>query len=99
MFKKMWEVVKDSDQDVSYSQGRVEFGYEGWDLFVQGKVSEVLGGEGVVRGFGDICMLQGQGKIDEVRYLEEKESFEDKSSFLDSDEDLDIVIKDLLRFK
>ena len=70
-------------------------GHEGRDLPVHGKASEVPGGEGAAKGPGDTPMTQGQGKTDEVRHLDEKESSEDKSSSLDSDEDLDTAIKDL----
>lgn len=41
----------------------------------------------------------GPGKVAEARPRDEKESSEDKSSSLDSDEDLDTAIKDLLRSK
>ncbi|XP_022434007.2 protein phosphatase 1 regulatory subunit 26 [Delphinapterus leucas] len=44
-------------------------------------------------------VLPGPGKAAEARRVDEKESSEDKSSSLDSDEDLDTAIKDLLRSK
>ncbi|KAK2112573.1 hypothetical protein P7K49_012320 [Saguinus oedipus] len=55
-------------------------GHEGRDLPVQGKVSEAPGGEGAAR------LSQGQDKTDKARRLAEKESSEDKSSSLDSDD-------------
>lgn len=41
-------------------------------------------------------MTPGYGKSVEVRSVDEKESFEDRNSSLDSNEDLDTTIKDLL---
>lgn len=41
-------------------------------------------------------VMPGHGKSVEARSVDEKESFEDRSSSLDSNEDLDTTIKDLL---
>uniref|UniRef100_A0A2K5CRD0 Protein phosphatase 1 regulatory subunit 26 N-terminal domain-containing protein n=1 Tax=Aotus nancymaae TaxID=37293 RepID=A0A2K5CRD0_AOTNA len=82
--KKTREVVEDGGQDADHSQGRAEPGHEGWDLLIQDEASKAPVGESAT------CLSQAQGKTDE-------ESSED--TFLDSDEDLDTAMKDLLRSK
>uniref|UniRef100_A0A8C0XIP9 Protein phosphatase 1 regulatory subunit 26 N-terminal domain-containing protein n=1 Tax=Castor canadensis TaxID=51338 RepID=A0A8C0XIP9_CASCN len=98
--------VRESVQDCDCSQTKAQPGHDGQDSPNQGKGSEVPGvGEeardqpaltrtvGLSDAHGDL------GKPDEGRSVGEKESSEDKSSSLDSDEDLDMAIKDLLRSK
>lgn len=46
-----------------------------------------------------LAVLPGPGKLAEAPCVEEKDSSDDKSSSLDSDEDLDTAIKDLLSSK
>ncbi|XP_046321558.1 protein phosphatase 1 regulatory subunit 26 [Marmota monax] len=103
--------VKDSAQDGDRSQGQAQPGHSGQDPPSQGNASEAPDRECQARSqpvpsrpflLSDVCVSQGlgvQGKAGEGRSVGERESSEDKSSSLDSDEDLDTAIKDLLRSK
>lgn len=102
---------KESTQDGDCSQGQAQPGRSGQDPPSQGKAGEAPGRECQSRsqpvpsrpvGLTDVCVPQGlggQGKAEEGRSVGERDSSEDKSSSLDSDEDLDTAIKDLLRSK
>lgn len=95
--------TKEAAQDGDGSQGQAQPG--------QGKAGEAPGRECQARSqpvparpfvLSDVCMSQGlgvPGKAEEGRRVGERDSSEDKSSSLDSDEDLDTAIKDLLRSK
>lgn len=104
--KKTRQVAKDGARDAEHSQAKVHPG--------QGKASEPSPREGEIRGqplpcrtarLGDELsapdtrdgVSPGPGKAAELRSIDE--SSDDKSSSLDSDEDLDTAIKDLLRSK
>ncbi|XP_051022946.1 protein phosphatase 1 regulatory subunit 26 [Acomys russatus] len=101
---------RESAQDSDYIQGRLQPGRDGWDPL---KVTEAAGGEAEAKdqpvtsrtvGLSDTHLSQGRGgltaKTGEGKSAGgEKDSSEDKSSSLDSDEDLDMAIKDLLRSK
>uniref|UniRef100_H0XZD8 Protein phosphatase 1 regulatory subunit 26 n=2 Tax=Otolemur garnettii TaxID=30611 RepID=H0XZD8_OTOGA len=97
--KKTREVVKEGSQDIDHTLGTAESGYDGQDLPSQGKADEAPGREGEARGPSGAHVPPGHCKAVEARGIDEKESSEDKSSSLDSDEDLDTAIKDLLRSK
>ncbi|ERE71349.1 protein phosphatase 1 regulatory subunit 26 [Cricetulus griseus] len=102
---------KESAQDSNHIQGKGQPGHDGWDPPSQSKLPEAPGGEAEAKdqavpsrtaGLSDAHLSQGQGglgKVSEGKCAGEKESSEDKSSSLDSDEDLDMAIKDLLRSK
>ncbi|ELV13161.1 hypothetical protein TREES_T100011161 [Tupaia chinensis] len=99
MSKKTREGVKESSQDPDHSWA---------ELPGQGKATEAPGKEGEARGqplpsrtavLGSPHGPQGHSQADEARRADGKGSSEDKSSSLDSDEDLDTAIKDLLRSK
>ncbi|MBZ3885156.1 Protein phosphatase 1 regulatory subunit 26 [Sciurus carolinensis] len=91
--------AKEGTQDGDSSQGQAQPGRSGQDPPGQGKAGETLGRECQARGGSVSQGLGGQGKAEEGRSVGEGESSEDKSSSLDSDEDLDTAIKDLLRSK
>ncbi|XP_008842155.1 protein phosphatase 1 regulatory subunit 26 [Nannospalax galili] len=103
--------VRESTQDGDHSQGKGQPSNDGQDRLSQGKANEVPGGEAETKGqpapsrtvgLSDAHVSQGnesQGKAGEGKSTGEKGSSEDKSSSLDSDEDLDMAIKDLLRSK
>lgn len=94
---------RESTQDADHIQGKAQPGHDGWDPLGHNKITETPGGEAEAKeqpvisrtvGLSDTHLPQGAlGKATE------KESSEDKSSSLDSDEDLDMAIKDLLRSK
>lgn len=96
---------RESAQDGDHIQGKVQHGHDGWDPLGQSKITETPGGEAEAKdppvssrtvGLSDTHLSQGHGALGKAS---EKESSEDKSSSLDSDEDLDMAIKDLLRSK
>ncbi|XP_069871068.1 protein phosphatase 1 regulatory subunit 26 [Dipodomys merriami] len=101
----------DSAQSGSHSQTVVEPGCEGQDSASQAKASKAPAGQSEAKsqsvpsrtlGLIDSQAAPGFGnprKADKGGSVREKESSEDKSSSLDSDEDLDTAIKDLLRSK
>ncbi|XP_045418698.1 protein phosphatase 1 regulatory subunit 26 [Lemur catta] len=97
--KKTRDMVKEGGQDADHSGGKAEPGYSGQDLPSQGKAGEAPGREGQATAPGAAHVPQGHHKTVETKGMDEKESSEDKSSSLDSDEDLDTAIKDLLRSK
>uniref|UniRef100_A0A8C5P5T5 Protein phosphatase 1, regulatory subunit 26 n=1 Tax=Jaculus jaculus TaxID=51337 RepID=A0A8C5P5T5_JACJA len=91
--------VRERAQDIDH---KAQPSHDGRDPPGQAKPSEAPGGESEARrqllplntvGLSDGQVSQGHGSAGE------KESSEDKSSSLDSDEDLDTAIKDLLRSK
>ncbi|XP_019495316.1 PREDICTED: protein phosphatase 1 regulatory subunit 26 [Hipposideros armiger] len=106
--KKAREAVKEGALDADHSQGRTQPG-RGRAGEAPGREGEARGQPLPCRtvGLSDEDMAPdarggvspGQGKAVEARSVDEKESSEDKSSSLDSDEDLDTAIKDLLRSK
>ncbi|KAK2488477.1 hypothetical protein MC885_003733 [Smutsia gigantea] len=104
--KKTRQVAKEGGRDADHSQANVQPG--------QGKASEASTREGEIRGQPLPCRMArlgdelsvpdtrdgvspGPGKVAGSRSIDE--SSDDKSSSLDSDEDLDTAIKDLLRSK
>ncbi|XP_034352757.1 protein phosphatase 1 regulatory subunit 26 [Arvicanthis niloticus] len=96
---------RESTQDGDHIQEKVQPGHDGWDPLGQSKITETPGGEAEAKdqpvisktvGLSDTHLSQGHGALGKAC---EKESSEDKSSSLDSDEDLDMAIKDLLRSK
>ncbi|VTJ58849.1 Hypothetical predicted protein [Marmota monax] len=105
--------MKESAQDGDCSQGQAQTGHSRQDPSSQGNAGEAPGRECQARSqpipsrpfmLSDICMSQGlgvQGKAEEGRSVGKRESSssEDKSSSLDSDEDLNMAIKNLLRSK
>ncbi|XP_036116285.1 protein phosphatase 1 regulatory subunit 26 [Molossus molossus] len=99
--KKTREMAKEGAPDADPGQGKASKapGREGEARGQPVPCRTVrLGGEHVApdpRG----SLSPGPGKAGEVRSVDEEESSEDKSSSLDSDEDLDTAIKDLLRSK
>ncbi|XP_053431320.1 protein phosphatase 1 regulatory subunit 26 [Nycticebus coucang] len=97
--KKTREVVKEGGQDIDHALGPAEPGCDGQDLPSQGKAGEAPGREGEARRPSGAHVPQSHCKAVDARCVDEKESSEDKSSSLDSDEDLDTAIKDLLRSK
>lgn len=99
--KKTRETVKEGAPDADPGLGRASEG-PGREGEARGQPLPCrtvrLGGEHVApdpRGSAS----PGHGKAVEVRSVDEEDSSEDKSSSLDSDEDLDTAIKDLLRSK
>uniref|UniRef100_A0A8C6EIN7 Protein phosphatase 1 regulatory subunit 26 n=1 Tax=Microcebus murinus TaxID=30608 RepID=A0A8C6EIN7_MICMU len=97
--KKTREVAKEGGQDADHGTGTAEPGYGGQDPPGQGKAGEAPGREGEATAASGAPVPQGHRNTAETRGVDEKESSEDKSSSLDSDEDLDTAIKDLLRSK
>nr|XP_021494557.1 protein phosphatase 1 regulatory subunit 26 [Meriones unguiculatus]XP_021494638.1 protein phosphatase 1 regulatory subunit 26 [Meriones unguiculatus]XP_021494722.1 protein phosphatase 1 regulatory subunit 26 [Meriones unguiculatus]XP_021494803.1 protein phosphatase 1 regulatory subunit 26 [Meriones unguiculatus] len=105
------KIREGSARDSDHIQGKVQPGHDGWDPLSPSKVTEAPGGEAEAKdqpvtsrtvGLSDTQLSQGHGglgKASEGKSAIEKESSEDKSSSLDSDEDLDMAIKDLLRSK
>lgn len=99
--KKMREMGKDVTLDSDHSQGKAskapgregEAGSQPLPCRTVGLDEEDVAPD--TRG----GVSPGQGKAVEARSVNERESSEDKSSSLDSDEDLDTAIKDLLRSK
>ncbi|MEJ1276814.1 hypothetical protein NN561_007725 [Cricetulus griseus] len=101
----------ESAQDSNHIQGKGQPGHDGWNPPSQSKIPEAPGGQAEAKdqaapsrtaGLSDAHLSQGQGglgKTSEGKCAGEKESSEDKSSSLHSDEDLDMAIKDLLRSK
>lgn len=96
---------RESAQDADHIQGKVQPSHDGWDPLGQSKITETPRGEADAKeqpvtsrtvGLSDTHLSQGHGALGKAS---EKESSEDKSSSLDSDEDLDMAIKDLLRSK
>uniref|UniRef100_A0A8C2M910 Protein phosphatase 1 regulatory subunit 26 N-terminal domain-containing protein n=1 Tax=Cricetulus griseus TaxID=10029 RepID=A0A8C2M910_CRIGR len=94
----------ESAQDSNHIQGKGQPGHDGWNPPSQSKIPEAPGGQAEAKdqaapsrtaGLSDAHLSQGQGG----KCAGEKESSEDKSSSLHSDEDLDMAIKDLLRSK
>lgn len=107
--KKARELANEGGSlDTDHSQGRTQPG-QGKASEVSAREGEVRGQPPSCRpaGLGDEDatpdvrggVSPGHGKAVEARSMDEKESSEDKSSSLDSDEDLDTAIKDLLRSK
>ncbi|KAM4877532.1 protein phosphatase 1 regulatory subunit 26 [Thomomys bottae] len=102
---------RDSAQDQSHTQTTLGPGCDRHDLVGQAKASKAPAGQGEAKsqsvpckavGLSDTHTSPGLGdlrKADKGGCVREKESPEDKSSSLDSDEDLDTAIKDLLRSK
>jgi protein phosphatase 1 regulatory subunit 26 len=95
----------ESAQDTDHIQGKVQPGHDRWDPLGHSKIRETPGGEAEAKeqpvtsrtaGLSDTHLPQGHGSL---RMASEQERSEDKSSSLDSDEDLDMAIKDLLRSK
>ncbi|XP_007952511.1 protein phosphatase 1 regulatory subunit 26 [Orycteropus afer afer] len=112
--KKSKEVAKEDSQDADHCHGSTQPGHEGWDIPSQGRAGEAAEAEArsqplpsKAAGPGDELvasdvrggMSHSHGQVDEARGVGEKGSSDDKSSSLDSDEDLDTAIKDLLRSK
>ncbi|XP_057580355.1 protein phosphatase 1 regulatory subunit 26 [Hippopotamus amphibius kiboko] len=100
--------AQEGAQDADRSQGRAQPS-QGKASEAPGREGETRGQPhpcrtgmpGAEHGAPDMwgAVSPGSGKTAEVRRVDEKESSEDKSSSLDSDEDLDTAIKDLLRSK
>lgn len=101
-------MAQEGAQDTDRGQGRAQSG-QGKASEALGREGETKGQPLPCRtvGLGDEHAAQdirgtsspGPGKAAEVRQVDGKGSSEDKSSSLDSDEDLDTAIKDLLRSK
>ncbi|KAM6170118.1 protein phosphatase 1 regulatory subunit 26 [Rhynchocyon petersi] len=102
---------KEVDQDSGPSLGSGQAGHEGQETSSQARAMEAearrqplpfqvsLPSDHPAAPDGRGHALQNSGKPEEVRGVDEKGSSDDKSSSLDSDEDLDTAIKDLLRSK
>lgn len=99
--KKTREMVKEGALDADHSQGKASeaAGREG-EARAQPLPCRTVGlGDEDLASDARGGVSPGQGKAAEARRVDEKDSSEDKSSSLDSDEDLDTAIKDLLRSK
>ncbi|XP_066222802.1 protein phosphatase 1 regulatory subunit 26 [Saccopteryx leptura] len=99
--KKMREVAKEGAPDADLGQGRASEvpGREGEARGQPFPCRTVCPGDEHVAPDTRDGLLASHGKAVAARSVGERESSEDKSSSLDSDEDLDSAIKDLLRSK